>query len=192
MTVRPLLFALVLATGCTPSDSSQDLEVSQPESASPVGFEAVVGTGDGLTVIGADGTEVAVPFGMDYDTAVSTLMPYLGSPLRDTIEDGCPRAGTATLATWDEGLMLFFPVTDGVAAFEGWNASGSDERLQTVEGVQLGTPSDILDMTPTVERLDLEDEFAIRLVDGIGGYLDGSGPDALVAQLYGGYNCIGN
>ncbi|WP_412060786.1 hypothetical protein [Rubrivirga sp. IMCC45206] len=200
----PFVLAVLLAlaaTACGPSEEPADapraadpaeVDPAADAPADPQGYEALIGSADGITVIGADGTQTVVAFQTDQPDVLAALVPFLGEPLSDTLNEECP-AGPTAAVEWANGLTLHFAADLDVRSLAGWHMHGDDERLQGPEGIQLGTPRDILGATPSVEMMEdssLGDEFAVGAAsdDGtvVGGLLEGP----LVTDLYAGLNCF--
>ncbi len=138
---------------------------------------------EGLDILDPDATTTELlAFGDDQGGVIAGLEAVLGSA--DQIAEGtgeCPN-GQATVATWDETIMVDF---DADGRFLSWLLLPGSE-LTTKDDVGIGSPVSALGDVTFFEDSTLGDEFQ---ADGFGGLATGPGPDATIDRLWAGEVC---
>ena len=200
MQIRLLALSALVAAGCQTSTEPVTPAPAEPTADAPASdapatdasYEAVQGGARGITVIGSDGVSTEVGLGTPRDAAVASLTPFFGAPEESTPEECGADPGMRTL-TWSNGVALNISSDGNVA---GWEGQGTNERIQTASGVQLGAPLDMTRQTdPTFALVDgstLEGEFTLGETDAEGNRVAGimSADGARVEHLFAGQNCF--
>lgn len=194
-----MVAAALLAIGCSGGggNAAESAEADHPGNAvaasGGAGTNSAAAQGpalqvheEGLRLAGPSaGQGAGIAFGATQDEVLAQLA-FLGEPEVATNEE-CG-AGPMQIARWPNGLSLLFQ--DG--RFAGWSVDGRGEnRPATTQGIDAdGSSRAELEAAypgANVEESSLGQEFA---AGGIGGLLDGSGPEAKVTAMWAGTTCM--
>lgn len=168
----------------------QTLDDAAPaESGAPVDEEtALLAPGlaldpAGLDILDPDAvTTELLAFGEDQGGVIAGLEAVLGSAAEIGEGSGeCPN-GQATVATWEETLMVEF---DADEQFLAWSVPPASE-LTTRDDVGIGSPVSELGEVTFVEGSTLGDEFE---AGGFGGLATGPDAEATIDRLWAGEVC---
>jgi hypothetical protein len=201
--MRPLPLALLLLTSACGSTSPPGNSAAQSDALATRANVADTGTTnatppvatDSLLTVEAKGLRVTdipsakdmpLPFGIAQD-ALLRAVAFQGQPTNIDTHNECG-AGPMTIAQFN-GLDLLFQ--DG--KFAGWVVNDVKPNvLTTTAGVgSQGSPATLEELKSfyktSVEKSTLGQEFQ---AEGIGGLLDGTGPEAKVTSLWAGLTCF--
>jgi hypothetical protein len=192
------LAALALLAGCTSenkdkADAPKQVEVAPalPSPIRPKASTAIAVNGEGLHVLlGAGEIARAIPFGADEATVIAIIEKMRGPAKRDRNEE-CG-VGPVQFAHFGSFSLLF---QDG--KFGGWALQpGEPTSIGTVNGVSIGSDRTILKETFPSTKIDPGSTLDIEFYTdgneegGISAFLDGTGPQARITNLWSGLNCV--
>lgn len=191
------LCAALLLSACGAADEAVPADVAQqpaaPGDAPAAGAEAAPAAAapplameeNGIRVAdSAGGPARSLAFGMA-EGAVLAAVAFRGEAERGTSPECGP--GPLQYARWPDGVGLYF--MDG--EFGGWWLDGRDgSAVTTRAGIGPGSTRDALQAAYDVEIGESTLGMEFLTTGGIGGLLDGEGPDALVTHMWAGLNCV--
>ena len=176
--------------GSTTSSATTHSSVASTSTSAATGSgsEGLLLDAEGLRLVQAsNGATSPLPFGTGRDVVVQAVSAALGPP--DAIEQGTAECsnGQAEVVVWNEEIAIDF---DAGGGFLSWMALPGSE-LTDMAGVGLGsTRGDLATAwVVDVDATSLGTEFATPEGGGLGGLLEGEGPDALITDLWGGTIC---
>jgi len=140
---------------------------------------------DGIGYVYPDGRSGRAGFGTGETLALQMATSALGEPVHEATNPECG-AGPLKIVTYEGGFAML--IQDG--KFVGWSLGGDDSLLTTASGIGVGTTRSEMEESVTIEmrpESTLGTEFAIG---GMGGLLTGTGPDAVVTDLWAGTTCM--
>ena len=191
------LAALLLAASCgAPEGEGNAAAAAEPAAPAANGAEAagadeaaagpdIAVEAEGLRLVDeASGAARPLPFGMPQEQLLALLEGFRG-PADAGTNPECG-AGPVDYAVWADGLTLNFQES----RFAGW---ALDERAAgshaTMSGIGPGSTRRELEAAHevAVEQTSLGTEFT---AGGIGGVLDGPGPDARITAMWAGVTCV--
>ena len=182
----------LLVTACGGGEASAPVEARDGENGAATAPANVAASAqpevqmhaEGLRLAPASPGEANLAFGAAQSDVLARLGPLGTAQVSANAECG---AGPMEIAEFPNGLSLLFQE----GRFVGWSIDGrTGNRLATTAGIGTGSTRAELDAAypgATIEESTLGQEFG---ADGIGGLLDGAGPDARVTALWAGTTCM--
>ena len=139
-----------------------------------------------------NGATTSLGFGLPFSQVTETVEKVLEmKPLISTNSE-CG-AGPLKMATWDNGLTLFFQEKNKVFEFVGWGANEaklSENKLKTMAGIGVGSTRKEMESAYMINvvKTSLGFEFSTKSND-LFGIFDGADENARITNMWSGVSC---
>ena len=200
-----LIFIGLLLIGCKQSKQKEVVTIPSSDSTSKeivdttaidkqvsVKYALALSQGAIQLVNQNNGATTSLGFGLPFSQVTETVEKVSEmKPLISTNSE-CG-AGPLKMATWDNGLTLFFQEKNKVFEFVGWGANEaklSENKLKTMAGIGVGSTRKEMESAYMIKvvKTSLGHEFSTESND-LFGIFDGADENAKITNMWSGVSC---